>query len=255
MHYYICRKGAPGVTAMPAWERAAKGGAGAEKSNDSNSGNHDEPLSKAAEPMCVETPLDAKLLASAGAVHPTDFEGLAGRFEGKEEGPAANSAYSEGRRLRFKFAKSFHVSPFMSLHDQEYDWIFTEPGFELGSPGGTLLVQNQNIRRVKQGEEERGERMFNSQLRLVKQELTPLGLCYLVFIAFPLLTLRVQWWIHVEAVKLWWKGVELYAHPTGASNAFVRTVELLFTPLVWVTAIVSRLSGLLSKDSKRTLKC
>jgi DUF1365 family protein len=79
--------------------------------------------------------------------------------------------------------------------------------------------------------------MLNTQLRLVGQQLTAWRLAYLVLVAFPLLTLRVQWWIHVEAVRLWLKGVALHPHPTGATNGFVRAVEALFTPVAWLYAL------------------
>ena len=39
--------------------------------------------------------------------------------------PAARGV-RERDRLRFRFGKAFHVSPFMSM-DHEYDWTFTEP--------------------------------------------------------------------------------------------------------------------------------
>lgn len=114
-----------------------------------------------------------------------------------------SAAAIPGRRLRYSWRKDFHVSPFMSINDQSYDWIFTEPG-------DTLLIQSQNIR-------DDGVRMFNTQTRLVRQgsELTFWQLAWAVCIAFPLLTWRLQWWIHYEAFRLWWKGVSLYPHPTG----------------------------------------
>lgn len=154
--------------------------------------------------------------------------------------------------MRFRFDKTFHVSPFMSMSDQDYEWIFSEPDATLAAPGATLLVQSQNYRRVTGGgssESKEGapepseggdrERMLNTQLRLVGQEVTGWRLAYLVFFAFPLLTLRVQWWIHVEAVRLFLKGVELHAHPTGATNGFVRTVEAIFMPVAWLVTALS----------------
>jgi hypothetical protein len=103
---------------------------------------------------------------------------------------------------------------------QTYDWVFTEPG-------RTLLVQSQNL-----GAE--GERMFTAQLRLERSEkpFSRATLLWMLLWAYPVLTWRVQWWIHREAFALWWKGVAIVPHPTGATNAFVDTVHALMRPLM-----------------------
>jgi hypothetical protein len=256
MHYYVMREGAPSVTASSVWESAAAPAAGA---------------AAALPPVCAETPELAAALSRAGAVPPCDFDALARSFDDSATsappagggsspssvtagGAASSAACSSGgrtpsglgappatRRLRFRFSKAFHVSPFMSLADQEYEWVFSQPA----APGGdaaaagattTLLVQSQQWRTgpVEGGVPPVRERMLNTQLRMVGQELSSWRLAYLVLVAFPLLTFRVQWWIHVEAVRLWLKGVALHAHPTGATNGFVRAVEALFVPVVWL---------------------
>ena len=48
---------------------------------------------------------------------------------------------------------------------------------------------------------------------------TPLNLLY-VLLYYPLHTRLVQVWIHVEAVKLFWKGVALRPHPQDADVDF-----------------------------------
>lgn len=129
-----------------------------------------------------------------------------------------NTVPSARRRLQYNFDKAFHVSPFMGL-DHTYKWLFTEPG-------DTLVVQSQNDRKSD------GARMFNAQLRLRRVDLSALTLLWVVLFAFPFLTWRLQWWIHYEAFWVWWKGVEFYPHPTGATNTFTRVVAALFTPIV-----------------------
>jgi hypothetical protein len=145
-------------------------------------------------------------------------------------------AASSRRRLQYTFSKSFHVSPFMGL-DHTYTWLFTEPG-------QTLVVQSQNDRKSD------GARMFNAQLRMRRVDLSAAKLLWVVLFAFPLLTWRLQWWIHYEAFWVWWKGVEFYPHPTGATNAFTRLVAALFTPVVllaqawaFVRSVLGRLAG------------
>jgi DUF1365 family protein len=132
------------------------------------------------------------------------------------------------RRLRFRWLKTFHVSPFMEMR-HVYDWVFSEPG-------ETLLVQSQNSQAAD------GLRMFTTQLRLLRVpgpegtgRLTFGGLAWAVFFAFPILTWRVQAWIHVEAFRLWWKGVPFVPHPTGASNGFTRLVSAVMTPVMAVS--------------------
>lgn len=248
----LAHVGAVAPTDFDALARVFDGGAGVEAGG--------------AAPATADAAADTPASSSrSGRASPSPRRGRRGSIAGGEgAGPGAAavgpaSAPSAGpapapvdpparRRLRFRFDKTFHVSPFMSLGDQDYEWVFSEPDVTLAAPGATLLVQSQNYRRTGGGEgggEGEGgpappppprERMLNTQLRLVGQDLTGWRLAYLVFVAFPLLTFRVQWWIHVEAVALWRKGVELYPHPTGASNGFVRAVEALFAPLAWAIA-------------------
>lgn len=271
MHYYVAREGAPGVTSLPVWTPASSSAPAAAN-----------PDADAAQPVGIETPALASALVADGAVRPTDYDALADRFP--EPGSAACSSTPTAAasaaaaattpalaapapppppptKLRFRWAKDFHVSPFMSITDQEYEWVYSAPPRDLRcdpAAPSTLLVQSQNLRRVpveRDGGADgsstneggaapyRMERMFHTQLRMVRAPLSAGSLAYLVFVAFPLLTLRVQWWIHVEAARLWWKGVELYAHPTGASNGFVRTVEVIFTPIAWVASAVGAVVG------------
>lgn len=122
------------------------------------------------------------------------------------------------RLLCYRWEKDFHVSPFMDL-EQTYHWAFAEPG-------EVLYTRSVNTRRKT------GEKLFTTQLRLTRVpgagtdgQTTALQIAWAIFVAFPLLTWRLQWWIHYEAVRLFRKGVGLYPHPTGASNTFTRSVE------------------------------
>ena len=67
-------------------------------------------------------------------------------------------------------------------------------------------------------------------------------LLWLLFVAAPLLTLRVQRWIHVEAARLFAKGALLHPHPTGAENGFTRAVaaavQLIAVPVMAVAAVL-----------------
>lgn len=162
----------------------------------------------------------ASASAASGAAAASAVSGQAG------QAGQAVAVVQPSRRLRYRWHKEFHVSPFMAL-DQWYDWIFTEPG-------DTLLVQS--------GNSEGGRRMFNTQLRLTRHRLTLASMLWMLFWAFPFLTWRLQAWIHWEALRLWWKGVPLYDHPdptANANNAFTRTVAAIFTPIAAIAAMVS----------------
>jgi hypothetical protein len=182
-------------------------------------------------PIVGESVNQAAVQASSGAVAPRNYDGIIKAFQGTcaEE---KRSPRSDGiptprstipRRSRFHFKKDFHVSPFMPM-DQEYEWIFSEPA-------DTMLVQNMNMAGRNS--------VFVSQLRLSKQALSLVQLLYLLFVAFPLLTHRIQLWIHVEAFRLWWKGVDLFPHPHGSSSGFTKLVTSFMAPFMALAAMFS----------------
>lgn len=230
MHYYVLH---PGALGAPACSFIVRGGAAA-------------PAAAAATaPVCVESAAAARVLADQGAVAPADFDGLRAAFASPAPAPAAAPLPPGARRLlRAAFPKAFHVSPFMGM-DQAYTWV-------LGEPGETLLIQSENRAAAPAPSggsgSPPGELLFSTQLRLVRAaatapqgsepQLTLWQAAYLLLFAFPLLTHRIQWLIHVEALRVWWKGGQLYPHPHGSTNAFTRTVEALFTPLALVVAAV-----------------
>ena len=109
--------------------------------------------------------------------------------------PAARGV-RERDRLRFRFGKAFHVSPFMSM-DHEYDWTFTEPGQTLG------------VRMVNRLD---GERHFDAVLMLERREITGASLAW-TLIAHPFATLNVLRRIYWQAFRLWLKRVPFHAHP------------------------------------------
>jgi hypothetical protein len=98
---------------------------------------------------------------------------------------------------RYRFAKGFHVSPFMDM-DIQYDVRFRLPGERLG-------VHFINL--------ERGRRLFDASLQLARREITRSSLAR-VLLRYPLLTLKVVGLIHWQALRLVLKGAPVFVHPT-----------------------------------------
>ncbi len=95
--------------------------------------------------------------------------------------------------------KRMHVSPFMPMNI-DYDWRFS-------TPGKALSVHMENHRE--------GRKIFDATLKLERTEITAISLAY-VLIRYPLMTLKVIWTIHWQALKLWLKRVPVYDHPAKA---------------------------------------
>lgn len=86
--------------------------------------------------------------------------------------------------------KAFYVSPFMDM-SQDYN-------FRVRSPGESLAVAITGS--------QHGEAVIHTALHGAKRTLTSAGLL-LLFISYPLLTLKVIGAIHWEALRLWLKGI------------------------------------------------
>lgn len=100
------------------------------------------------------------------------------------------------RWKRYRFAKGFHVSPFMDM-DIRYDLRFREPG-EL------LNVHFINM--------EKGFRLFDASLILKRIEIDGTSLTR-VLTTYPLMTIKVVTMIHWQALRLWLKGAPFFVHP------------------------------------------
>jgi DUF1365 family protein len=97
---------------------------------------------------------------------------------------------------RHRFAKSFHVSPFIDM-DIHYDWRFREPNDSL---------------QVHMIDFQGGEKLFDASLTLKRRELSRAALTG-VLIRYPMLTGKVIAMIYWQALRLILKRTPFYSHP------------------------------------------
>ncbi len=101
-----------------------------------------------------------------------------------------------GEPQHFRFAKDFHISPFMPM-DIIYDWQFSHPGDD-------IIVHMQDVI----GD----EKVFEALLDLRRHEITA-GNLAMVLLRFPFMTVKVIAAIYWQALKLKIKGAVYYPHP------------------------------------------
>jgi DUF1365 family protein len=108
----------------------------------------------------------------------------------------SRSGERAGSSLRFRLAKTFHVSPFMPM-DLDYDWCFAEPG-------EAISVRMENRRE--------GRLLFDASLMLRRREITGASLAA-TLAGQPFVALEVLGRIYWHALRLWLKRVPFHTHP------------------------------------------
>ena len=114
--------------------------------------------------------------------------------------PNASSRIDSGTGAsRFQFSKDFHVSPFMPM-EMDYSWSFSHPGEGLG-----VHMENRAP--------SDGRLVFDATLTLRAEPLTQ-ALLLATILRFPLLTIKAFVAIYYQALRLAWKRVPFFSHPT-----------------------------------------
>lgn len=109
-------------------------------------------------------------------------------------------ALASGNATAQDCAKGFHVSPFLSMHGRYR--------FRVRPPEQTISLT------IQEGDE--AGVILTAALSGRRHELCDRSLLA-CFFAYPLMTLKVIAAIHVEAVRLWLKGLKVYRHPAPAA--------------------------------------
>ncbi len=107
---------------------------------------------------------------------------------------------------RHRFAKAFHVSPFINMNI-DYDWRFREPDASI---------------RVHMIDYQNKQLLFDASLALQRREISPWALTD-VLIKYPLMTAKVTAMIYWQALRLLLKKTPVFDHPkkrklTGGRN-------------------------------------
>jgi DUF1365 family protein len=115
--------------------------------------------------------------------------------------PGAQSGAQPQGRLRGKFDKCFHVSPFMPM-DMGYEWSFSEPG-----EGLHVAMLNRRA----------GRAVFSATLQLERVPITGPRLAALL-VNVPASGVGVLARIYWQALRLWWRRTPYFEHPAAAEH-------------------------------------
>jgi DUF1365 family protein len=97
---------------------------------------------------------------------------------------------------RHRFAKAFHVSPFIDI-DIHYDWRFRMPGDSI---------------RVHMIDYEKGEKLFDASLALQRHSLSRQALTRFL-VKYPVMTGKVVILIYWQSLRLLLKKTPFFTHP------------------------------------------
>jgi len=112
----------------------------------------------------------------------------------------------DGAKHRWRLAKDFHISPFMSM-DVHYDWRFVDPS-------DALVVHMQST--------EHGEHVFDATMTLHRREIGGASLAR-VLVRYPFASARVVAAIYWQALRLRAKKVPFHEHPKWSTRASTTT--------------------------------
>jgi|TARA_B110000467_G_C18196453_1_gene409228 DUF1365 family protein len=111
------------------------------------------------------------------------------------------SGNNKEKKIKSTMKKELHVSPFWDM-DHMYDWSFSRPEDKLG-------VYMKNFKD--------GQKVFDATLNMKRLILNRNSLLASIF-KFPFITIKVVFWIHLQAFFLWLRGATFFVHPNKTKN-------------------------------------
>lgn len=106
------------------------------------------------------------------------------------------------KKQHVNFEKEFHVSPFNPINMQ-YRWHST-------TPNSTLAIHLENW--------QDDEIIMDATMALQHETISTASLNK-ILIRFPWMTVKIVLAIYWQAIKLWWKGVPIFDHPSSKHTA------------------------------------
>jgi len=143
------------------------------------------------------------------------------------------------KSTNYIFKKKFHVSPFMDM-EHTYDWTFWDL-----TPNRIAVSTNMIKKKLISSDgpvSEHSVKKFNAYFDIHKKAFTPFVLATQL-IQFPMYCLIIQIWIHIEAAKLFMKGVEFIPHPKGSESEASRIIGKLMVPFFALKKYVNMKDG------------
>jgi DUF1365 family protein len=117
---------------------------------------------------------------------------------------------SQLNEQKISFTKAMHVSPFMPMN-MTYQWCGSAPDEKLAFSLSNFLtdsIKGSDLSSTSIG----NRKVFAAGVNFQREEITPAALTMILW-RFPLMTLKVFFGIHWQALKLWLKGLKVFTHP------------------------------------------
>lgn len=143
----------------------------------------------------------------------------------------APSQSNDWKSINYIFTKKFHVSPFMDMN-HIYDWSFwhiTDSRIMVSTTMKKPIPATAENEGSEKCMESKTVNYFNAFFDIERASFHPLRLCYQL-IRFPVYCMIIQVWIHIQAFKLFSKGVQFIPHPEGSETAASKIIGHAMAP-------------------------